>query len=108
MERNRPVCYRDLNMKSDFSYSLPVTIFREGKAFVAYTPALDLSTAGKTEAQARKMIIEAVETFFDELTEMGTLDKALKELGWTSVRGNLQPPKVVKHDFMKVRMPATV
>lgn len=92
-------------MKSQFFYSLPVTIFREGKAYVAYTPALDLSTAGKTEAQAKKMFAEAIEIFFEELSEMGTLERVLKELGWTNVRGSLQPPKVVKHNFMKIRMP---
>jgi predicted RNase H-like HicB family nuclease len=74
-------------MKSPFSCSLPVTIFREGKAFVAYTPALDLSSAGKTEAQARRMFTEAIEAFFEELIEMGTVESVLKELGWTKVLG---------------------
>lgn len=93
-------------MKSDFSCSLPVTIFREGKAFVAYTPALDLSTAGKTEAQARRMFAEAIEAFFEELIEMGTVESALKELGWTKRHGAMQPPKVVDHGHMMVRAPA--
>jgi predicted RNase H-like HicB family nuclease len=57
-------------MRDDFFYSLPVTIFKEGKAFVAYTPALDLSTAGKTEVQARRMFEEAVEAFLEELIAM--------------------------------------
>ncbi len=92
-------------MKTNFSCSLPVTIFREGKAFVAYTPALDLSTAGKTEAQARRMFVEAVELFFEELIEMGTVESALKELGWTKTKGSMQPPKVVTHSLMKVRIP---
>ena len=93
-------------MKVDFSCSLPVTIFKEGKAFVAYTPALDLSTAGKTEVQARHMFTEAVEAFFEELIKMGTFEPALKELGWTKVKGAMHPPKVVEHSRMRIRVPA--
>ena len=88
--------------KSNISYSLPVTVFREGKAFVAYTPVLDLSSTGKTEAQAKQMFIEAVELFFEELTEMGTLDVVLKDLGWTKRDGTLHPPRVVEHSLMSV------
>ncbi len=93
-------------MKQAFTYSLPVTIFREGESFVAYTPALDLSSAGKTEDEAKRMFTEAVETLFEELTEMGTLDSVLKDLGWTNIKGNLQPPKVVEHSLMSVQVAA--
>ncbi len=93
-------------MKKGISYQLPVTVFREGDAFVAYTPALDLSSAGKTEDDARRMFAEAVETFFEELTEMGTLNAVLKDLGWTTHKGALQPPKVVDHSMMQFAVPA--
>ena len=97
----------DMNStNSDISYSLPVTIFREGDAFVAYTPALDLSSVGKTEADARRMFVEAVDVFFEELTEMGTLNSVLKDLGWTTANGKFLPPKVVKHSLMDVRVPS--
>ena len=33
---------------------LPVTFMHEGDSVVAYTPALDLSTAGKDIAEAKK------------------------------------------------------
>ena len=93
-------------MKSKILYSLPVTIFREGKSFVAYTPALDLSSAGKTEKQAKQMFAEAVELFFEELAEMGTLEAVLKDLGWTKSRQGLHPPKVIQHSLMDIRVPA--
>ncbi len=93
-------------MKSDVSYALPVTIFREGKAFVAYTPALDLSSTGKTEGEAKRMFAEAVDLLFEELIEMGTLETVLKDLGWTKQDGTFQPPVVVKHSLMKVKVPA--
>jgi predicted RNase H-like HicB family nuclease len=44
-----------------------VAILREGKRFVAYTPALDLSTSGKTQAEAKARFQEAAELFFEEL-----------------------------------------
>ena len=93
-------------MKSGISFSLPVTIFREGDAFVAYTPALDLSSAGKTEEDAKRMFAEAVETLFEELSEIGSLDSVLKDLGWTKSNGNFQPPKVVEHSLMSFQVPA--
>ncbi|MEK7537372.1 MAG: hypothetical protein AAB619_00155 [Patescibacteria group bacterium] len=45
---------------------LPVSILREGKRFIAYTPALDLSTSGKTFEQAKQRFEEAAELFFEE------------------------------------------
>lgn len=93
--------------KSGLSYSLPVTIFREGASFIAYTPALDLSSAGKTEKDARRMFAEAIEIFFEELTEMGTLHEVLKDLGWTKRNGTFTPPKVVEQSFMDVKVLAT-
>jgi predicted RNase H-like HicB family nuclease len=93
-------------MKHPISYSLPVTIFREGDAFVAYTPALDLSSAGKTEADARRMFGEAVEALFEELSEMGTLDGVLGDLGWKKMKRGFEPPKVVDHSLMSVQIPA--
>jgi len=45
----------------------------EGDKFVAYSPAIDLSTCGDTEEQARKRFIEAASLFFDEIISMGTV-----------------------------------
>ncbi len=93
-------------MNPSISYSLPVTIFREGDAFVAYTPALDLSSVGKTEADAKRMFAEAVEAFFEELTAMGTTESVLKDLGWTHVDGKFTPPHVVEQSLMNVMVPS--
>ena len=92
-------------MKLETSYALPVTIFREGEAFVAYTPALDLSSVGKTEEEAKKMFTEAVEAFFEDLSETKMLGAVLLDLGWTKTDGNFMPPKVVKHSLMSFRIP---
>lgn len=92
-------------MNQTISYGLPVTIFREGAAFVAHSPALDLSSVGSSEEEAKRMFSEAVEIFFEELIEMGTLDSVLKDLGWTKSNGKFQPPEVVRQSVMNVMVP---
>ena len=42
---------------------LPISIFREGKHFIAYTPILDLSTSGKNYEEVKKRFKEAVSIF---------------------------------------------
>jgi hypothetical protein len=61
---------------------IPVLLFEEGDKVVAYSPAIDLSTCGNTEQQARKRFVEAASIFFDELIRMGTTDEVLSEYGW--------------------------
>ena len=61
---------------------IPVIFFEEGDKIVAYSPAIDLSTCGNTEEQARKRFAEAASIFFDEITQMGTVDDILTEFGW--------------------------
>lgn len=52
--------------------NLPITIFKEGKSYVAYSPALDLSTSAATYKKAQTRFSEIVELFFEELSEMKT------------------------------------
>lgn len=61
----------------NFQANLSVTFLREGKRFVAYTPALDLSTSGTTFEQAKKRFTEAVQIFLEECHKMGTLEGVL-------------------------------
>lgn len=61
---------------------IPVLFFQEGKKVVAYSPALDLSTCGDTEQQARKRFGEAALIFLTEISKMGTIEEVLEECGW--------------------------
>ncbi len=92
-------------MNQSISCGLPVTIFREGAAFVAYSPALDLSSSGSSEQEAKRMFGEAVEVFFEELMEMDTVDSVLKDLGWTKAKGQFHPPEVVEQSVVNVMVP---
>lgn len=84
--------------KINFQASLPVTFLREGDQFVAYTPALDLSTSGDSFEQAKKRFSEAVQIFFEECLNMGTLESVLSDLGWNKQNSQWNPPMVVAQD----------
>jgi len=56
--------------------------WKEGNAYVSYAPQLDVSTCGKTQEEARKNLIEAVEGFIEVTQKMGTLQDILKEAGF--------------------------
>lgn len=85
---------------------LPVSFLREGKRFIAYTPALDLSTSGKTFQKAKKHFEEATELFFEELERMGTLEETLTNLGWRRLERQWTPPLLVAQEQSRVRVPA--
>lgn len=90
----------------NFEVALPVTFLREGDAFVAYTPALDLSTSGSTFEQAQNRFVEAVQIFFEETYVMGVLDEVLSDLGWKKHNNDWVPPMVIAQESQTVRIPA--
>lgn len=95
-------------MNSKFSYNLPVVITKQNKSFVAYTPALDISTSGKSLKEAKTRFGELVNIFFEEIIEAGTISEVLTELGWKKVQKRWTPPKVVSSQSVDLRIPALV
>ena len=87
-------------------FNLPVSILREGKKFVAYTPALDLSTSGKSYEEAKKRFKEAVSIFFEELIKKGTLEEVLRDLGWKRIQKKWRPPIVISQEFQTIQVAA--
>ena len=59
----------------DFSTHL----FKEGDTYVAYVPALDLSSCGDTDEDAHRNIRDAVRGFLAASADMGTLAEILEE-----------------------------
>ncbi|PIR45577.1 MAG: hypothetical protein COV09_00705 [Candidatus Vogelbacteria bacterium CG10_big_fil_rev_8_21_14_0_10_50_13] len=94
--------------RSQLDVSLTVTFIREGNQFIAYSPALDLSTAGATLEEAKKRFTEALDIFIKETTKNRTLTDVLTDLGWQQSNNNWVPPMVVAHDseVMKIPLPA--
>ncbi len=90
--------------KATFQIGLPITIFKEGKSYVAYSPALDLSTSASTYLKARSRFSEVTKIFFEELTEMGTLESVLASLGWQKLKTNWHPPVVVSNYTQSINL----
>ena len=78
-------------------------IFKEGRAFVAHTPELDLSSCGGSKERALRNIKEAVRLFLEEADKMGTLDQILEEAGYLKRKSKLQGPKFVS--IQRVSLP---
>lgn len=76
-------------------FNLSVTFLKEGDQFVAYSPALDLSTCGGTLEEARRRFGEAALLFIQELHQKGVTKKVLSELGWQEKNSSFIPPLVV-------------
>lgn len=86
--------------------NIPVNILKEGKRFVAYSPAFDLSTSGKTKVEARRHFNEALDLFLEELTDVGTFHRALTDLGWIKLHRTWKAPQVVETRERSIRIPA--
>jgi predicted RNase H-like HicB family nuclease len=84
--------------------AIPFTahIFREGGAYVAHAPELDLSSCGTTENEARQNIQDAVKGFLEVLEEMGTLNDVLEESGYRLEKGEWHAPEFVALDHLSV------
>ena len=50
--------------------------------YVAYCPALELSSYGDTEAEARHAFNEVLTCFKQDVAQRGTLNQLLLALGW--------------------------
>lgn len=95
-------------VKTTISVELPVIFIKEDSSVVAYTPALDISTIGKDEKDAKSMFEELLDIYFKDLIENGTVDTVLRGLGWTKGkqmgRPTWVPPKISQESF-KVEVP---
>jgi|WetSurSiteA1Bulk_404760.scaffolds.fasta_scaffold04480_4 predicted RNase H-like HicB family nuclease len=59
-----------------------VLVGTQGDYYVAYCPALELSSYGKSEDEARKNFETELAVFIEETEKRGTLEKILLKLGW--------------------------
>ncbi|OGF61276.1 hypothetical protein A2662_03585 [Candidatus Giovannonibacteria bacterium RIFCSPHIGHO2_01_FULL_45_33] len=87
-----------------FNVQLPVSVFKEGKHFVAFTPALDLSTSGKTHEQAMERFSEIVEIFFAEIMKKGSMEEVLLSLGWEKIKKQWNPPNLISQESKQIKL----
>ena len=83
-------------------------VWKEGKAFVAYCPELDVSSCGDTVPEAKRMLKEAVTLFLEEARNMGTLEQILEEAGYKPKEedktAGWDAPKIVDTERMEVQV----
>ena len=72
-------------MRKIITTKLPVNFYNEDNKFIAYCPALDISTCGDTFEEAQEKFEELVAIFLAETIKMDTLDDVLLECGWRKV-----------------------
>lgn len=85
-------------------FNLPVSFIQEDGNVVAYTPALDISTSGKDEHEAKQRFSELVNIFFKDLVENNNLSAVLSELGWSKGQLAWNPPHISQQS-VNVRIP---
>ena len=89
----------NLHLKADLGFDngkyhvgLSLIEFQEDDVTIIYSPALDLSGYGYNVAEAKKSFSEALHEFFRFTGNNKSIDKVLKNLGW-SIRGSKNKPK---------------
>lgn len=70
-----------INLENGFM-SLDILIFEENDVYIAYMPALNLTSHSKDQKAAVKGLNTAVTLFFDHWTKKGQLTEKLSKLGW--------------------------
>lgn len=85
---------------------MPVIITKQNKRFVAYTPALDISTSGKSEKDVKNRFEALVKLFLEEIVEAKTVDDVLSELGWKRMQKVWTPPKIISSKSIGLKIPA--
>jgi predicted RNase H-like HicB family nuclease len=66
--------------------NIHIDIYREGEWFVAFSPALDVSSYARSEAEAVSRFREALALFLEDTQQKGTLEQVLTGLGWRKRR----------------------
>ena len=80
--------------KEKISVGLEVILVPQGDQFVAYCPALELSSYGDNMDEAYTAFGEALSIFLDDTAEKGTFEAVLIRLGWTLSKKEYVPPRI--------------
>ena len=89
--------------KNYIRVDLNVLFVKEGDYIVAYCPALELSSYGDNEDEAKSAFEASLKIFLDETSRKGTLEKVLLKLGWSLTQVpeiRYEPPKLSQEDLL--------
>jgi len=82
--------------------NIVVILYKEGDYYIAYCPALELSSYGNTEKEAEEYFLDALKIFVEDTTKKGTLEKCLLKFGWTLQQVpemKYEPPRIENKIF---------
>lgn len=77
---------------TEYRFSLEFYIFQEDQNYIAYCPALDLSTCAKTYNDAISSFYEMFQLHVECCIESGTLHDDLLAHGWKFRKKSILPP----------------
>jgi predicted RNase H-like HicB family nuclease len=80
-------------------------VWREGGAYVAYSPELDISSCGDSLAQAKDRLREAVSLFLEQSSRMGTLEAILSEAGFEKSGNAYHPHRILARERVRLALP---
>jgi predicted RNase H-like HicB family nuclease len=89
---------------SNSNIPFTVHIFKEGDAFVAHVPELDISSCGDTTSEAKHNIKDAVIGFLKTAKEKGTLIEIMEEAGYKSSTNGWIAPEFISLDHLIVNL----
>lgn len=69
-------------LRNSINVTVQVVLFQEDGIWVAYCPALELSSYGDDKDDAREAFEAAMKIFLSETDRKGTLERYLLKLGW--------------------------
>ncbi len=68
--------------RNSININIQIVLFQENNIWVAYCPALELSSYSDDQEEAKTAFDEAINIFFAETDRKGTLERYLLKLGW--------------------------
>lgn len=80
-------------------------IWKEGSSYVAWSPELDVSSAGANLEEVRGNLREAVEFFLEEAEKMGTLQEILEEAGYEPAPNGWRAPERIAIEQVSLALP---
>jgi len=92
--------------KAYLEVKLPVSMKKKADIFIVCCPPLDVWSQGKTEAEARKNIEEAMKLFLITCIEKGTLEAVLRGCGFKLSKAINKIPK--DHRYVNIPIPFSV
>ena len=96
------------NMQVTLTVRLPVRIEKKPKHFVACCPVLDVWSQGDTFEKCQHNIKEAIQLFLTTCFEMGTLERVLKDSGFTTTKKVQREKSIKGFEHIDVPLPFVI